>query len=318
MAVPGHAVTLQRALAEAFGDPSLEVVFPYDGVWVDSRGRPLTLPAAGSGRSVSRVRDNGRTVAAIVHDEALHARPELVQAGVAMAGVVLDNQRLAAEAAASLDEVRRSRARIVASAERERRRIERDLHDGAQQRLVALRIELELAEELVLEDPGQGAARLHELEQKVDEALEELRTLAHGVYPSLLSDRGLPEALEAATAGSTIPVTFEARAVARYEPEVESAVYFCILEALQNTLKHAEGARSVLVRLDGTTAGELLFSVHDDGAGAPGGIVRAGAGITNMRDRLAAVGGGVAVRSSIGAGTVVRGHVPTVRLPDLS
>jgi signal transduction histidine kinase len=104
----------------------------------------------------------------------------------------------------------------------------------------------------------------------------------------------------------------------RYEPEVESAVYFCILEALQNALKHAEGARSVLVRLDGSARGELLFSVHDDGPGAPGGIIRAGAGITNMRDRLTAVGGEIAVRSSIGAGTVVRGHVPTVRLPDLS
>jgi signal transduction histidine kinase len=318
MAVPGHAVTLQWTLAEAFGDPSLEVVFPHDGAWVDAHGRPLALPAAGNnGRRVSKVRDSGRIVAAIVYDGALETRPELVQAGVAMARVVLDNQRLAAEAAASLREVRSSRARIAASAERERRRIERDLHDGAQQRLVALRIELELAEELVLRDAERGAARLRELEQEVEDALEEVRTLAHGVYPPLLSERGLPEALRAATARSTIPVKLEARDIERYPPEVESAVYFCILEALQNVLKHAQDTRHTLVRLDGSVAGELLFSVHDDGAGAPGGVIRAGAGITNMHDRLAAVGGEVVVRSSIGAGTVVRGRAPTVHVPDL-
>ena len=316
--VPGHAETLRWTLAEAFGDPSLDVAFPDAGAWVDSHGRPLTLPRPGNGRAVSRVRDNGRTVAAIVYDAALRTRPELVQAGVAMARVVLDNQRLAAEAAASLREVRRSRARIAASGERERRRIERDLHDGAQQRLVALRIELELAEELVLRDPGRGAARLRELEQEVDDALEELRTLAHGVYPPLLSGRGLPDALSAAAARSTIPVKLEARALARYPPEIESAVYFCVLEALQNVLKHAADTRQILIRLDGSVAGELLFSVHDDGTGAPGGVIRPGAGITNMQDRLAAVGGDVRVRSSVGAGTVVRGHVPTVDVPDLS
>src|SRR5436190_8945061 len=248
--VPGHAATLRWALAEAFDDPSLEVAFPLDGAWVDAHGRPLALPPAGNGRSVSKVHDSGRTVAAIVYDAALDARPELVQAGVAMARVVLDNQRLAAEAAASLAEVSRSRARIAASAERERRRIERDLHDGAQQRLVALRIELELAEELVVRDPARGAARLRELEGDVEEALEELRTLAHGVYPPLLSQRGLPDALKAATARSSIPVKLEAHAVERYSPEAESAVYFCILEALQNALKHAQGARRALVRLD--------------------------------------------------------------------
>src|SRR5439155_20049766 len=133
--------------------------------------------------------------------------------------------------------------------------------------------------------------------------------------PPLLSQRGLPDALKAATARSSIPVKLEAHAVERYPPEVESAVYFCILEALQNALKHAEGARRALVRIDGATPGELRFSVHDDGAGAPGGVIRAGAGITNMQDRLAAVGGEVLVRSSVGAGTVVRGYVPTVEVP---
>src|SRR6478735_1960758 len=280
--VPEYALSLRSVLAEAFGDPGLEVAFPHDGGWAAADGRPFLL---GEDRRVTEVRDGDELVAAIVHDGAPAA---LVEAGVAMTRVVLENQRLAAEAAASLREVSESRARLSASAERERRRIERDLHDGAQQRLVALRIELELAEELVRRDPERGADRLHDLEHAVDEALEELRTLAHGVYPPLLADRGLPDALRAATARSLLQVHLDAHDVARYPPEVESAVYFCVLEALQNALKHAAGATRVTVRLDGGVAGELRFEVHDDGAGAPDGAITPGTGITNMRDRLAA------------------------------
>jgi signal transduction histidine kinase len=307
------APRLRSAFAEAFGDPTIQIAFPAAGAggWMDSSGRPTTMPAPGSGRSVSEVRDNGTVVAAVVHDEALRASPQLVDAGISMAGVVLDNQRLAAEAEAAMREVRQSRARIAASASRERRRIERDLHDGAQQRLVALRIELELAEDLIRRDPEEGIARLRELEGEVDEALEELRSLAHGVYPPLLADRGLVEALGAAAARYSVAVEVQAHDVVRYPPEVESAVYFCVLEALQNVLKHAVGARHVVVRLDAGMRTELRFSVRDDGAGTPDGAVRAGAGITNMQDRLAAVGGHVAVVSTPGVGTVVRGRVPT-------
>jgi signal transduction histidine kinase len=301
---------LRRTFADAFEDPTLEIAFPANGGWTDSRGHPIALPGPGSGQSVSEVHERGSVVAAIVHDEGLDARPELVNAGVAMAGVVLENQRLVAEAEASVRELRLSRARIATSAERERRRIERDLHDGAQQRLVALRIELELAEDLVRRDPGRGADRLAELELELDEALEELRSLAHGVYPPLLADRGLAEALRAAADRSSIPVDFETRAVGRYGLEVEGAVYFCVLEALQNVLKHARIARRVVVRLDATTRGEVRFSVRDDGAGVPDGEVHAGAGITNMRDRVAAVGGEVVITSIPGAGTLVRGRLP--------
>ena len=310
------AVTLRRAFAEAFDDPTVEIVFPAsspDGRWMDCWGHPAGLPGPGTGRSVSEVRNRGSVVAAIVHDEGLGARPELVQAGVSMAGVVLDNQRLAAEAQASLLELKRSRARIAAGAAQERRRIERDLHDGAQQRLVALRIELGLAEDLVRSDPERGVARLRELERGLDDALEELRALAHGVYPPLLADRGLVEALRAAAARSIIPVELAAHGVGRFRPEVESAVYFCILEALQNALKHARGARRVVVRVDSGPRDQLQFSVRDDGAGTPS--LRAGAGITNMRDRLAAVGGDVEVASTPRVGTVVRGSVPTLGQP---
>ena len=304
--VPEYALSLRSVLAEAFDDPSLEVAFPHDGGWAAADGRPLLL---GEDRRVTEVHDGDELVAAIVHDDAPAA---LVEAGVAMTRVVLENQRLAAEAAASLREVSESRARLSASAERERRRIERDLHDGAQQRLVALRIELGLAEELVRRDPERGADRLHDLEHAVDEALEELRTLAHGVYPPLLADRGLPDALRAATARSLLQVDLDAHDVARYPPEVESAVYFCVLEALQNALKHAAGATRVTVRLDGGVAGELRFEVHDDGAGAPDGAITPGTGITNMRDRLAAIGGDVMLSSSPG-GTTVRGRAPATQ-----
>jgi signal transduction histidine kinase len=313
-----NAATLRRAFAEAFGDPTIEIAFPASGSdadWIDSRGQPIDLPAPGSGRSVSEVRERGSVVAAIVHDEGLDARPELVDAGVGMAGVVLENQRLIGEAEASVRELRLSRARIATSAERERRRIERDLHDGAQQRLVALRIELELAEDLVRRDPERGADRLAELELELEEALEELRSLAHGVYPPLLADRGLAEALRAAAARCTIPVDFEAPDVGRYRPEIEGAVYFCVLEAMQNVLKHAKGARHIVIRLDAGTPRELRFSVRDNGDGVPDGALRPGAGITNMTDRAGALGGELRVTSTAGVGTVVRGRMPTSPQP---
>jgi signal transduction histidine kinase len=311
-------VTLRRAFAEAFGDPSVRIVFPTASGerWLDCFGQSATLPTPADGRGVTEVRHNGTVIAVLAHDPALHDEPELLDAGVAIAAVALDHNRLAAEAEAAMREVRRSRARIAASAERERRRIERDLHDGAQQRLVALRIELELAEEIVRSDPERGAERLRKLEDDVDEALEEIRTLAHGAYPPMLADRGLVEALRAVAGGSALPVELESYDVGRYPPEVESAVYFSVRESLQNALKHAAGAHRLRVALDGSKAGELSFSVRDDGAGPRSGRIRPGAGITNMQDRLAAVGGEVWLRSTPGVGTVVRGRVRATRLTD--
>jgi signal transduction histidine kinase len=229
-----------------------------------------------------------------------------------MASVVRENQRLAAEASLATREVEDSRSRIVASVERERRRIERDLHDGAQQRLVALRIELELVEDLVRRDSQRGADRLQELEVDVDEALEELRSLAHGVCPPLLADSGVVEALRAIANRSPIAVEIEAHQVERYLPEIEGAVYFCVVEALQNVLKHAD-ARRVEVHLDGGRRSSLRFSVRDDGVGTSASSIAPGTGITNMRDRLAAVGGVLEIGSTPGVGTTVSGNVPTSR-----
>jgi signal transduction histidine kinase len=305
------ARAIRRAFADAFGDPNLEIAFPGAGGdgWVGSTGAPLTLPPADEAQTVTEIRDRGDLVAVVVHDRALASDPRLLQAATGIAAVVLDNRRLVGEASTAAQEIWRSRA-MVADAERERRRIERDLHDGAQQRLVALRIELELAEELVRRDPERGADRLHELEQGVDEALEEVRSLAHGVYPPTLADQGLGEALRAASRQSPISVDVDAEGVGRYAPEVESAVYFCVLEALQNVLKHAEGARRVTVRMYGAGT-DLRFSVRDDGAAAGDGEFVAGAGMTNMRDRIASVGGELEVSAVPQVGTTVRGHVPS-------
>ena len=307
--------TLRDLFARAFDDPTIEILFPAHAPpeWMDGHGRPATLPPPDSGRYASEVLSHGSVIAAIVHDEGMRARPELVEAGIAFAGLVLDNQALAAEAEASLLEVRQSRARIAATAADERRRLERDLHDGAQQRLVSLRIDLELAQELVQEDPSAGAALLHQLEYELDAALDDLRSLAHGVYPPLLADRGLVDALRSVTSRSKVPIELITGDVGRYGAEVESAVYFCLLEALQNVSKHARGARGIVVKLDGGSGAELTFSLRDDVLGTAD--LRAGAGITNMRDRLEAVGGFVEVTSTPGTGTLVRGRVPTAKLP---
>jgi signal transduction histidine kinase len=304
------AETLRATLAEALEDPTLRLLnwAPAGaGRWLDERGRETALPEPGSGQRFVRIRDRDRDLAAIVYDDALRDQEELVEAVAGYARVALENRRLYAEVAASLEEVRDSRARIVASADRERRRIERDLHDGAQQRLVALRIKLELAEQALEDDPDAGRAQLHALGGEVEETLEEIRALAHGVYPPLLSDQGLAEALRAAALRAPVAVTISADGIGRYPPEVESAVYYCCLEALQNAAKYAGDGTRVSVSF--AEDDRLRFEVRDDGRGF-GTEQVPGAGLTNMRDRVTAVGGDLSVASEPGRGVVVAGSVP--------
>jgi signal transduction histidine kinase len=224
------------------------------------------------------------------------------------AGLVLKNVGLSADLQARLIELRASRQRLVSAQDLERRRLERNLHDGAQQHLVALKVKLGLAGILVDRDPAKAAATLQQLKGDADEALETLRDLARGIYPPLLADKGLRVALESQARKATVPVTVEAEGVARYSQDVEATVYFCVLEALQNVQKYA-GATRVVVRLcaDG---GSLTFSVTDDGEGFDSAIARKGAGLTNMADRIDALGGSVAVTSRPGAGTTVHGELP--------
>jgi signal transduction histidine kinase len=299
---------LRRALAGAFGDPSLEVAYWVDGHWCDAAGRPIRPPPDGSNRRLTEVRDGGQPVAAIIHDAALAGDAAFVGGAATYAVMTLDNHRLTVEASALLSEVEESRARIQRSADDERRRIERDLHDGAQQRLVALRIRLALAAETLDGDPS--AQLLRGLGSEVDQALDEVRALAQGIYPSPLADRGLVEALRSAALQAALPTSVLATHVrSQYPREIESAVYFCCLEALQNSAKHAHGAGAVVVEL-AEEDGRLRLDVRDDGAGFDPESASAGIGMTRMRDRLATVGGELAIASGPGGGTRVIGTVP--------
>jgi signal transduction histidine kinase len=205
-------------------------------------------------------------------------------------------------------ELQASRGRLVAAADAERRRIERNLHDGAQQHLVALAVRVRLLEQLSERDPERGRALMKQLQDDVTSAIEELRSLAHGIYPPLLSSGGLGVAMSAACRRAPVPASLEANAVGRYAPAIEAAVYFCCLEALQNVAKYAGATASSRVRI-WEEAGGLLFEICDDGAGFEPNRHAEGAGLTNMRDRIGAVGGTLRVESD-GGGTRIRGVVP--------
>jgi signal transduction histidine kinase len=306
----GRPGELRTALAAAFDDPTLRLAYPdatEPGAWVTGEGRRTSLPEPDSDQSVILV-SNGRPLAAIVHDAALRDEPQLKQAVAEYASMALENERLSSELKASLHEVRESRARIIAAADGERRRIERDLHDGAQQRLVALGIRLRIAEEAVGEDPERDRERLHALGDELTKALEETRTLARGIYPQLLADRGLTEALKSAAREGPIDVMVTHDGIRRYSGEVESAIYFFCLEALQNALKHADGATAVTIALADQDC-LLTAEVRDNGAGFDPKRTEPGAGLTNMKDRLGAVGGTLTVIAAPGVGTVVRARV---------
>jgi signal transduction histidine kinase len=205
-------------------------------------------------------------------------------------------------------ELRASRARIVAAADSERRRIERNLHDGAQQRLTALAIKLRLVSELAGQD-GALATNLAELSGEVKDAARELRDLAHGIYPPLLAEQGLPAALAAAASRSTLPTTVDAAPLGRYPAEIEATVYFCCLEAIQNASRHAGEGATLTLRLR-ENAGTLTFDVVDDGRGFDARSRGLGAGFRNMADRLGALGGSLQVESAPQRGTTVSGTIP--------
>jgi signal transduction histidine kinase len=221
---------------------------------------------------------------------------------------VLKNVGLTTELLQRLEELRASRQRLVAAQDEERRRLERNLHDGAQQSLVALKVKLGLAETFADRDPARARQLLGEIKSDADEALEILRDLARGIYPPLLADKGLAAALESQARKATLHVQVSADGIDRYPQDVEAAVYFCCLEALQNVQKYA-GATRATVRLSAQN-GDLTFEVEDDGAGFDPGGPKKGSGLTNMADRLDALGGGFDIDSEPGRGTVLRGRVP--------
>ncbi len=304
---------LRDAMSDALEDPSLEIAYrvgPGTGTgFADADGNSVALDRLGSARAVTRVFRDGEPIAAIVHDPALGERSELVDAAGTAALLVLDQQRLDAQLRASVRELRSSQARILAAADVERQRIERDLHDGAQQRLVALRMKLELMNELRSTDPARAAVLETELGGEIDGALDEIRGLARGIYPPLLASHGLGEALDAVAVRCPVPTTVLVDGDRRYPREVESAVYFCCREALQNVAKHAEGATRATIRVVGDDR-RLSFAIRDDGAGFDVERTDAGAGLVNIHDRVAVAGGELEVRSRVGAGTTVTARIP--------
>ena len=286
----------------------------------------IWLPALLEGRHDSQVRVAPATHAGDVLGLLLIERaPDADQLGeeedrvlaelARQVGLALHNVQLDSALQASLDEVRRqaeelraSRARIVATADAERRKIERNLHDGAQQHLVALAVNLRLTKDVLADDPAAAAEMLEMLAGSVKDTIQELRDLAHGIYPPLLVDSGLSEALRAAANRSPLDVRVDVDGVGRHHAEVEAAVYFCCLEALQNAAKHAPGA-TVELRVE-VGGGTLRFEVSDDGPGFDPGAAAGGHGFVNMSDRLGAIGGSVRWDSTPGEGTTVRGTVP--------
>jgi signal transduction histidine kinase len=306
---------LRDALADAFGDPSIEIVYwirEPSGHWGDAAGLPVDGVPGGPGRHVTEVFDGDQRIAAIIHDPVLRHGRAFIESATAYAVMTLDNHRLSAQTRSLLREVRKSRARIQEAADDERRRIEHDLHDGAQQRLVALRIKIELAAERASGNGnGSGAgdaALLRGLGTEVEEALDEVRSLARGVYPAPLAARGLVEAIRSAAQRAMLPTTVLAAGVGRYSQAIETAAYFSCVEALQNVAKHATGATGTVIEI--MDDGSLSVEVRDDGAGFEMSAVQGGVGFTSMRDRLAAVGGTLEIESTPGRGTRVHGSIP--------
>ena len=213
------------------------------------------------------------------------------------------------------DELRASRSRIVEAGDAQRRRIERDLHDGAQQHLVALAVSVNLVRQISDSDPDAAKEMLEQIGKDLQEAVQELRNLAHGIYPPLLMDRGLAEALSAAAGRAALPTGVEADGIGRYPQLVEAAVYFCCLEALQNAAKHAGDGAQAMVKV-WQDEGALLFEVRDDGAGFDlASRAQEGHGFVNMGDRVGAIGGTIAVESAPGQGTAIRGRIPLAEQP---
>ena len=317
---------MARVLAEGTGAQRADVWVRSAGTWHQAavwpadapRSEPVaavdgTLPSTdGAGRLVA-VRHQGDLLGALSvtkrSGEALTPVEEnLLNHLAGQAGLVLKNVGLSSDLQRRLEELRASRQRLVTAQDEERRRLERNLHDGAQQHLVALKVKLGLAEMLIDRDAARALTTLAQLKGDADEALETLRDLARGIYPPLLAERGLGVALESQVRKATIPVTVEAEGIGRYSQDVEAAVYFSVLEALQNVQKYAHAA-AASVRLR-ELGGELHFSVTDDGAGFDVATTARGSGLTNMADRLDALGGAVTVRSTPGEGTELSGRLP--------
>jgi signal transduction histidine kinase len=302
---------LRACLARTLGDPSLAVLYARQGLsgWVDAGGQPGSLPEPASGpraRTVTVVERDGQPLAALIHDPALD--PGLVRAAAAAAGMAIENERLQAEVRAQLEEVRASRQRIVEAGDAERRRVERNLHDGAQQRMATLALSLAMLRDRAGGDPAM-AASLDQAAAELKQAIAELRELARGIHPAILTEEGLPAAVEALADRSSLPVRVLADFDERLPGPIEGTAYFVVSESLANVTKHARASRARvdLSRCDGM----LRVAVTDDGRG--GADTSRGSGLRGLQDRVAAVRGTFHVKNLPEGGTCVLAEIPCDR-----
>ena len=297
---------LERMLRGPLGDPGLRLGFwhPPKHAFAGADGEVL---APSRGQTLTKVERDRRPAVAIVHDKQLAEDPELVQAAGAVALLALENAQLEGAWKESLRDLADSRTRLVAAADTERRKLERDLHDGAQQKLMAIQFNVRLAQDQV-KDAG-FTRQLEAIGDAADDALDELRTLAHGIYPHVLRDLGLAEGLRTFARTAPVPIQITDRGIGRCPRPIEAAIYFCSTEAIQNVVKHAGHEAHIEVTLERDREG-VRFAIADDGVGMDRAAVREGDGLLGMRDRIGAVGGAVDIISRPGSGTTVRGTVP--------
>jgi signal transduction histidine kinase len=299
---------LRDTLAQALGDPGLEVAYwvPEISSYVESDGRPVALPGTGSGKFATRISHGGDPVAAVIHDASLEDDGDLVQAVGAAVALTLRSERLDAELQVRVAELQASRARIVQAGDEQRRRIERDLHDGAQQRLMALGINLRLARDRVEHHAAEAIELLDTSLHELNEATAELRELARGIHPAILTNRGLDAALKGLATRSPTPVEIVDTPNDRLPPPIESAVYFIVAEALTNAARYAT-ASSVTVSVSHHN-GVVEVRVRDDGIG--GADPQRGSGLRGLHDRVAALNGRLALASMGGEGTTLTARLP--------
>jgi signal transduction histidine kinase len=300
---------LRRLLAQALHDPTVELLYWDDRqrAYLDAEGRRRRLPKGSAQRAVTPLGPEDRPVGALLHDPLLLDDPVLVHAVGEAARFALDNERLQAEVRAQLDEVRASRARIVEAADAERRRVERDLHDGAQQRLVTLSLALGLAREQAASNGDETlASSLAEASEEAARALNELRELGRGLHPTILAEAGLGPALESLAERSAVPAIVAAAPTERFPEAVEIGAYFVASEALANVAKHANATHATLSAQRDN--GVLVLEITDDGCG--GADPAHGSGLTGLEDRLAALGGQLSVESPVRGGTRLLAEIP--------
>ena len=304
---------VRETLVERIGDESLSIAYwlPERQEFVDERGLPVDLPDVDSGRTWTDVERDGGRVAAIVHDADLGTPPDLVRAAAAEAAPGLEDQRVQVALRARVEELRASRARIVEAGMEARRRLERDLHEGAQQHLVALSLELQMLRARVADDPG-ALSILDASVEKLNAALAELRDLARGIHPAILTHRGLDGAIVSLIDRTQLAVEYENELDERLSPAAETAGYFVVLEALTNVLEHA-GVTQASVRVRREPGG-MLVEVEDEGAG--GADPGLGSGLRELEDRVAALDGTLTVLSPAGDGTRIIARIPATPIPD--